>query len=218
PELSYSEAAEVAMLGAEVLHPRTLAPLAELGIPLSIRNIARPDRPGTRVVARPEPTGHAARAIISAPGFSLVSVVAAGAITADSWTPDLAARALAGLAATRIEILSFSQSFTERSLTVAVRASDADFVRECLESIFEREREAGAVRPAFNAGQVALVAVISAPNGGTLVPRTFAALGEAGAHILTMSQGVDSFHISFILPESEVARVVQALHRELGLA
>jgi aspartate kinase len=218
PELSYAEAAEIAMLGAEVLHPRTLAPLAREGIPLTIRNIARPAAAGTTIVARPEPTGHAARAIISAPGFSLVSVAATGAHAADIWTPELAARALAGLAASRIEILSFAQSFTERSLTVGVRASDAAFVRECLEAIFEQERAAGTVYSVAPSGEVALVAVISTPNGATLVPRTFAALGAAGAHILTMAQGVDTFHISFILPESEVARVVRSLHSELGLA
>lgn len=216
PELSYAEAAEIAMLGAEVLHPRTLAPLAELGIPLSIRNVARADQPGTRVVSAPRPTPHDARAIISAPGFSLVSVAAANA-PADVWTPELAVRALARLAETRVEILSFAQSFTERSLTVAVRASDAAFVRQCLEAIFEREVAAGAVRAVAPSGPVALVAVVSAPNGNTLVPRTTAALAGAGAHILTLAQGVDSFHISFIVPEPEVTRVVRTLHRELGL-
>ncbi|MEN9937410.1 MAG: hypothetical protein RLZZ387_3989 [Chloroflexota bacterium] len=218
PELSYAEAAEIAMLGAEVLHPRTLTPLAELGIPLRIRNVARPSQPGTRVVSEPQPTGHAARAIISAPGFSLVSVAATGTSAADAWTPELAARALARLAETRIEILSFAQSFTERSLTVGVRASDDAFVRECLTDIFDRELSDSAVRLVAPSGPVALVAVVSAPSGNTLAARTLAALGNAGCHILTLAQGVDSYHISFIVPEAEVTRVVRALHRELGLA
>jgi aspartate kinase len=218
PELSYVEAADIATLGAEVLHPRTLAPLAQLGIPLGIRNVARPDLPGTRVVSAPQASMSAARAIISAPGFSLVSVAAAGGAAADAWTPELAARALARLAETRIEMLSVAQSFTERSLTVAVRASDAAFVREALEAIFAREVAAGAVRPVAPSGPVGLVAVVSAPNGHTLVPRTLAALAGAGSHILTLAQGADSFHIACIVPEDEIGRVVRTLHRELGLA
>jgi aspartate kinase len=217
-ELSYAEAAEIAMLGAEVLHPRALVPLALLGIPLSIRNVAQPEQPGTRVVSAPEPTSHAARAIISAPGFNLVSVAASGSAAADAWTPELAARALARLAETRIEMLSFAQSFTERSLTVAVRASDAAFVRECLEAIFARELAAGAVRTVAPSRPVALVAVVSAPNGSTLIPRTITALGETGSQVLTLAQGVDSFHISCIVPETDIARVVRTLHRDLGLA
>src|SRR3954471_20325586 len=124
-ELSYMEAAEIATFGAEVLHPRTLAPVAEQGIPLHIRNVLRPDRPGTQVVSSPQPTTHAARAIISARGLSLLGVAATTTTTGIGWTPDLAARALARLAEAGVELLTFAQSFSERSLTLAVRATDA---------------------------------------------------------------------------------------------
>jgi len=42
--------------------------------------------------------------------------------------------------------------------------------------------------------------VISAPNGDGLAPRTLAALGRAGAHVLALAQSTSSYHISFILP------------------
>src|SRR5262249_47603642 len=74
PELSYAEAAEIATFGPEILHPRTLTPVAEKNITLRIRNVLRPDQPGTRVVANPQPTAHAAHTIISARGLSLLSV------------------------------------------------------------------------------------------------------------------------------------------------
>jgi aspartate kinase len=214
-ELSYVEAAEIATFGAEVLHPRTLAPVAEVGIPLSIRNVFRPDRPGTRVVAHPRPTHHAARSIISARGLSLVTVAAANGT---GWTPELAARALARLSEAGVEILNFAQSFSERSLTLTVRGSDAAFARDSLRVIFARELEAGTLREISLTAPVALVAVISAPGGDGLAPRTLAALGGAGAHVLALAQGTSSFHISFILPEPEVEGVVRVLHRELGLA
>ena len=67
-------------------------------------------------------------------------------------------------------------------------------------------------------GSIALVAVISAPGGDGLAPRTLASLGRAGAHVLALAQGTASYHISFILPEAEVDAVVTALHRDLGLA
>lgn len=52
PRLSYDEAARLAGLGAKVLHPRTLQPLAH-GIPLLVRNTLRPTGPSTRVEAEP---------------------------------------------------------------------------------------------------------------------------------------------------------------------
>ncbi len=49
PELTYREAAELAWFGARVLHPKTIHPLQEKGIPLFIKNIEHPQAPGTRI-------------------------------------------------------------------------------------------------------------------------------------------------------------------------
>jgi bifunctional aspartokinase / homoserine dehydrogenase 1 len=45
--LSYGEAAALARSGAKVLHPRTLEPLEDAGIPLFVGNTRRPGGPGT---------------------------------------------------------------------------------------------------------------------------------------------------------------------------
>jgi aspartokinase/homoserine dehydrogenase 1 len=50
PALTYTEAAEVAALGARVLHPRTVEPLARWRIPLYLRDVRHPDGPGTDVL------------------------------------------------------------------------------------------------------------------------------------------------------------------------
>ena len=47
--LSYSEARSLAQNGAKVLHPACLDPLEEAGIPLIVRNTARPEVPGSIV-------------------------------------------------------------------------------------------------------------------------------------------------------------------------
>ncbi|HLJ80560.1 MAG TPA: aspartate kinase, partial [Ktedonobacterales bacterium] len=49
PALTYADAAEIAALGARVLHPDTMRPLAAAGIPLHLRSAFTPDAPGTRV-------------------------------------------------------------------------------------------------------------------------------------------------------------------------
>ena len=48
-EMSYREACELAELGVKVLHPKTLRPIMQRGIPLLIRNTFAPDRPGTKI-------------------------------------------------------------------------------------------------------------------------------------------------------------------------
>ena len=47
PELTYGEAAELAYFGAKVLHPKTMLPAIDLGIPISVRNTFNPAFPGT---------------------------------------------------------------------------------------------------------------------------------------------------------------------------
>jgi len=51
PEMSYHEACALAEMGAKVLHPKTLRPIMQRGIPLMIRNTFAPDRPGTKITA-----------------------------------------------------------------------------------------------------------------------------------------------------------------------
>jgi len=216
PELSYAEAAEIATIGAEVLHPRTLTPLAHRNIPLHIRSMARPDLPGTRVVATPDPTASMARAIISAPAISLIEIsvspLANGGL---GWAPELAVRVLSELTTAGVEILTFAQSFSERSLLLAVRSTDAEYAYERIEASLMTERESGALRAINQHAPAALVAVMSAPGGARLATRALAALVRAQATILAMVHGNASNHLSFIMREEDMGAAIRALHREL---
>ncbi|AWM31930.1 aspartate kinase [Hymenobacter nivis] len=49
PEISYQETIEMAYYGASVIHPKTLKPLAERGIPLQVRSFLDPGAPGTLI-------------------------------------------------------------------------------------------------------------------------------------------------------------------------
>lgn len=48
-ELGYREAAEMTYFGASVIHPKTIKPLANAGIPLFVRSFLDPDAPGTKI-------------------------------------------------------------------------------------------------------------------------------------------------------------------------
>src|SRR5262245_11681618 len=77
-EITYAEAAELAYNGAKVLHPRTLAPLADRKIPVWSKNSFAPHKPGTRIV----PSVHApsgARAVASMGNVALVAIEPASA-------------------------------------------------------------------------------------------------------------------------------------------
>lgn len=49
PELPFQEAAEMTYYGASVIHPKTIKPLANKGIPLYVKNFDDPSLPGTKI-------------------------------------------------------------------------------------------------------------------------------------------------------------------------
>ncbi len=74
PEASYDEAAELAYFGAKVLHPATIVPLVERGIPVWIKNTLRPEGAGTRVVARATRSDHTVKSIAWKRGVTILNL------------------------------------------------------------------------------------------------------------------------------------------------
>lgn len=71
-QISYREAAELAYFGAKVIHPSTIQPAINLGIPVLVKNTYRPDDAGTKIV--PSIPGSGLKAIACKKGITLVSI------------------------------------------------------------------------------------------------------------------------------------------------
>ncbi len=213
-ELSYAEAADLAYYGADVLHPRTIRPVIQKGIPLRIVNSLQPRHPGTLIVERPSADRALLPAIISTTGLSLIGVGSQD----DAWTLTMAARALHELSEAGVDVLMFSQSFSEHSLNLVVREQDQ---AHCLKTL-SREFENGKPDSPFHLGfeeQVATISVVGVPdwNGNGIVSRAFAALGKQGTRVIAVAQAASEYSVSFCIPEKELFDTVRFLHRELGL-
>ena len=213
PELSYAEAAEMATLsGSEILHLRTLMPLASRDIPLRIANVHSPEQPGTLVTGHPTPA-HASGAIISTRGLSFIAASTSSLPTLeDTWTAELAATVTAKLSHAGIETLLAHQSELDRTLMVLVRQPDETYTKEIFEESFVNGYHVSAHAP------VALVSVISAAHGASLTPRAMYALGKAQINQIASSRSLLGSYVSFVLPDDSVESAVQMLHQELGFA
>ena len=213
--LSYAEAAELAYFGADVLHPKTIRPVEERGIPLRIRNSRNPSHPGTLITEKPGTGRRTIPAIISTKGLSLIAVEGNG----DTWTPQIAARSLMRLTEAGVNVLMFTQSFTERTLNLVVRQGDMEPCLRTLRREFERELRRGVLSRVNAQGQVATISVVGPPGraGARVVPQAFAALGKHGLQVLSIAQASSEYNVSFVVPEGEMGGTVAILHRELGL-
>lgn len=61
--LSYAEAADLALFGAKVLHPKTIAPLVAASIPLRVRNSRLANEAGTLITLQPKRTARVVKSI-----------------------------------------------------------------------------------------------------------------------------------------------------------
>jgi len=214
-ELSYTEASDLAYYGADVLHPKTIRPVIEHGIPLRILNSFDPADPGTLIVKSPSPDRQPLPAIISTTGLSLIAV---GSVD-DSWSLPVVARALQALSEAGIDVLMFSQSFSEHNLNLIVRRQDQQRCLKTLRSTFAAGLDGGAIALGAKE-QVATVSVVGVPgwNGKGVVAHAFSALGAQGTRVIAVAQAATEHSVSFCIPEEQVGDTVRYLHRDLGLA
>src|SRR5688572_914787 len=112
PELHYREAAELAYYGARVLHPRTMLPLVEKGIPLHLRNTFNAAFSGTRIAGDVLPGAYPVKALTAIPGQALVSVEGSGMIG----VPGVAARTFTALASAGHSVSMISQASSESKI------------------------------------------------------------------------------------------------------
>ncbi|MGH9200813.1 MAG: aspartate kinase, partial [Vicinamibacterales bacterium] len=119
--LSYEEAMELAYFGAKVIHPQTMAPAVEKGIPIRIRNTFAPDGAGTLISATSN-SSRAVKGITSIDRVGLVNVEGAGMIG----VPGTAQRLFGTLREDGISVILISQGSSEHSICFAVLESDAE--------------------------------------------------------------------------------------------
>ncbi len=215
PQLNYREAGELAYYGAKVLHPRTLKPVAGMGIPVEIRNSFEPEDPGTLIDRGITPGSHPVKAISAIRSHSLVSIEGTGM----AGVPGVAARLFGALAQAEISVTMISQSSAESSICVGVPASDANAAEMAIRREFRLDIAHGDVEDVRRVPSVGLIAAVGL--GMAHVPgiagRVTATLGQAGFNVLAIAQGSSELNITFAVADSDVDASVRALHAEFGL-
>lgn len=71
-QVTFSEARELATFGAKVLHPDTIVPAVQRGIPVVIRNSMRPEDPGTRILPDDAPLPSGVHSVSARRGLRLL--------------------------------------------------------------------------------------------------------------------------------------------------
>lgn len=208
--LTFREVSELAYFGAKVLHPKTIRPVLEAGIPLRVKNTFNPAHPGTLIVQNGHPKGHRIKAVTAIRHLSLITVEGKGMLG----VPGIAARTFAAAARTGANVLLISQSSSEQSICFVVPSDSARKVVDALNDEFALEisrRDIDAVAPWDN---VSVVTVVGA--GMREVPgiagKVFTATGQAKVNVIVIAQGSSECSISMVVQASDADRAVRAIH------
>jgi aspartokinase/homoserine dehydrogenase 1 len=213
--MSYEEAMELAYFGAKVLHPQTMAPAVEKGIPIWIRNTFAPERNGTLICARPA-SGHAVKGITTIEHVALVNVEGAGMIG----VPGTAQRLFSALREHHISVVLISQASSEHSICFAIPRSEAGQTERIVRQAFESELRHGQIQEVSVAGDCSILAVVGDGMAGTpgAAAKVFGALSKAAVNVRAIAQGASERNISVVIEQKDATRALRAVHSAFYLS
>jgi len=216
PRISYQEAAEMAHYGAEVIHPKTMAPARRGRIPIRIKNTFKPDAPGTLITARPGPRGRAPLLVSSIDGMALVTVEGTGIFG----QPGMILRLLTPVANAGTNIYMISMSSSEYNVSFAIMQHDLEKTLKALEKDFRDRGLLGEQVARITVERdMCAIAVVGAGMKGQhgIAGRVFSALGESDVNVVAIAQGSSEYNITVVIKGRDMKQGVRAIHDRLNV-
>ena len=210
PTLTFREVSELAYYGAKVLHPKTMRPCVESGIPQRIEHTINPPPPGTVIVDEAPGLNGALKAVTAIKGVAMVNVEGKGMIG----VPGIAARTFGAVARLDVSVLLITQASSEQSISFIVPEASAAAVVAGLEAAFAAELARRDIERVWLRDAVAIVTIVGAGIQTTpgIAGRIFSALGDQRVNVIAIAQGSSECGISLVVAADDVGRAVSHIH------
>jgi aspartate kinase len=211
--LSHGEVAELAYFGAKVLHPRTIRPIIERGIPLWVKNTFNPACAGTRIVREADTANGTVKAVTAIKGLSMVTVEGRGMLG----VPGIAARTFSAVASQGASVLMISQSSSEQSICFVIPTEAVPPVVRAIEEEMSLELARRDIDRVRSLDGVVIVTAVGAGMRGTpgIAARIFRALAQGEINVIAIAQGSSEYSISLVLEADAAADAVRQIHKEV---
>jgi aspartokinase/homoserine dehydrogenase 1 len=210
PILSYTEAMELSYFGAKVIYPPTMIPAFLKRIPIAIRNTFEPEFAGTRIQFESDKSKYPIKGISSISDISIINLSGSGMIGKSGFS----GRLFTLLAREQINVVLFTQSSSEHSITFAVNPADAEKALALIAIEFELELEANKLAMPVIEENLSVLAIVGENMKRTpgISGRLFHALGRNGINVRAIAQGSSEFNISVIISKDDLAKALNAVH------
>ena len=208
-DLTYSEAMELAYFGAKVIHPQTMSPAVDRGIPVWIKNTFNPEARGSRIGVFAD-ADIGIKGVTSVDTVALVNLEGAGMIG----VPGTADRLFGALRDAGISVSLISQASSEHSICFAVPTQAAVTVDRVVRQAFRSELEQNLIQSIEVQDHCSIIAVVGDGMAGLpgVAAKFFGALGAAGINIKAIAQGSSERNISAVIDREDETRALRAAH------
>ena len=198
-EVTYEEAQELAMFGAQVLHPRSMMPVRKTGTPVRVKNSYNITSPGSLIVEKHAGKVPPVCAITTVKHITLIDIVSSRMLGAAGFL----AHVFNNFLKWNISIDVIATSEVSVSLTVNTK--------ENLDGLVEDLKKASEVT--VRTGKAIVTIICDAAHSSAILAGGFEALADEGINVQMISQGASKVNISMIVDDDEAERTVQILHR-----
>lgn len=210
-DLGIDEAMEMSYFGAEVLHPYTMLPAVETGIPIWIKNTMNPSVRGTRIGGDAPQREASITGIASIPRVAMINVVGGGMVGARG----IASKIFLALARSEVNIIMISQASSEHSICVVLREDEAETAETCLRQDLAHELRIRQLQTIQVIRGLEVVSIIGSGMRGRpgVSGRLFQSLGRKGINVQAIAQGSSEMNISFVISSKDHNPALQSIHQ-----
>jgi len=200
PVTTFKEASELAYFGAKVLHPKTIAPAVEKGIPVIVKNTANMDHPGTKIIGAYTNNGKNVKAIALKKGIKLVNIYSLRMLDAYGYLAKIFT------IFDRHKIVVDMVSTSEVSVSVTIEGN-VDTTK--------LEKELSEFSTVKVDGSKAIICVVGEglKSDETIVGKVFNTMSDLKINVEMISQGSSDINLSFVIPEKSAPDAVRQLHK-----
>ncbi|KLV07579.1 bifunctional aspartate kinase/homoserine dehydrogenase I [Photobacterium ganghwense] len=211
--LSYQEAMELSYFGASVLHPKTIAPIAQFHIPCLIKNSFNPQGAGTLIGQDTGEDKLDIKGITTLKNLTMVNVSGPGM----KGMVGMAARVFGAMSSAGVSIVLITQSSSEYSISFCIESDDKVAAEKALHNNFELELKEGLLEPVEFMDNVAIVTLVGdgMRTSRGVASQFFTSLAEVDVNIVAIAQGSSERAISAVIPDEKVSESVKACHENL---
>jgi len=207
-ELSYEEVAELAYFGARIVHTNMIGLLRQRNIPLCIKNVYRPQQPGTLIHAISNSDQNRIKAVTSIQGVGLTAT-RSGSMAKIYELIDSAVKESTGSPAdVTISAQSSARTFICVVIPPHIGPEGTSNTQQKLVQYLDND-------PEVADWEIELVGVITVIGRGIseyprLIARIFDVLDDMP--VLAMSQGPDAYNLSLVVNLADAQTAVERLH------